>query len=778
MAEKDDNKKDTENRLSQPTKKQDDETKQKFFLHIQKLENNVKDLEQKLDLANEQNKQILIAQKQNQKHLETLIKTQLVKKRNIDDEDSASARLLEEEYKESRKISNKRDNTLTSMWKTLNTPITELWEKVKSFTDDAPNWKLDVFINLSEKLSMLAVRGVGWFLDSTLGKLFSFFGANSKILSNFVTKVAQSAWDIVKWVYDFAKKTLQFIWDKFVMLAKVGWKILSIAWEILSTPVNIVYDIFKEVLMAILTSPIGFVMASVTFVLAMRYIVTTLWPDMKDFFKRIALSTWDWLKNTVADLFFKGNTSEMQVFFAKQKESIINFVKDIGGMVVTFYDKYVGEKVGLDSKRIMSFFSTNTGLFSNLWNSTVNLINKIYKNNILDEIQFTWNALRSIYDYIEYYVDDVDMLPEEKRYQEALKKENEERISAAYSSTLNTYAASLLQQKLLEEYLKNSLLPSEDLKTLLMNRGESILENIKSSKLFDSHIYGENFHDKIINALDTSILDKVVTDIVDNREKYKKEDVEKYEKATNLSKLKLAQLSEIIKDVDPGSVQKLITSFKEKTDKEYTEQLNKLFKSQDLEIYETTIDLGNGILKTLTVMEETNNEGKLKLISAYEKTSQKIIDNMQTAIEKVLSDITRTKITSRKELFEHVKKSYPDWSTEDVEKWVDQIFQISISESQKQLAKSEFGSVVRGPVPVLVGEGNYPEIIVPINNRGIDFIKDSMGDVIGNLDVKEEDKYKKEEASNFIKRIVKSQPKKDVKLYDLKNLSNTVVMIG
>jgi hypothetical protein len=777
MAEKDDIKKEAENRLSQPTKKQEDDTKQKFLLHIQKLENSIKVLEKEANDLREQNNEIILSQQKNKNNIERLTKTNLTKKKDIEDDIPFSKMLLEEEYKNSKKYTRKQDSILSSMWETLNTPVKELWSKVKSFTDDAPSWKLDIFINLSEKLSMYAVRGVGWLLDSTVGKLFTVFGANSNLLSNFITKVASSTWDVVKWIYDFAKKTIYFIWEKFVMLAKVGWKVLSIAWEVLSTPVNMVYDIFKEILMSILTSPIGFVAASVVFILSMRLIVTMVWPKAKGFFWKIAIATWDWVQNTIADLFFKGNTSEMESFFIKQKQSIIDFMKEAGGMIISFYDKYIGEKVGLDSKRIMSFFSTNSVVFSKLWNSAITLINKLYKNHILDEMIFTWNALTSIYDYIEYYVDDVNKLPEEKRYEAELKQENEDRLFAAYSQTLNTYASSLLQQKLLEEYLKNSLLPTEDLKSILLDRGETILDNIKSSQLFNSELYGKNFQNKILDSLDGSILNNVVTGIISNREKYNnKEEVQKYENSVKLSKLKLAQLSEIVNNIDPGAVQKLLTSFKEKTDAEYIEHLDTLFKAQDIEINETTMNLGNGILKTVRIMEETNKDGKLKLISAYEQTSQKIVKNMQSNIEKLLNDVTGTKITSRKELLEKIRIKYPDWSNEEVEKWADSVFQQSINEAQKQEHKNFLGSVVTGPIKALIGEGNDPELIAPINRRGIEFIKNSMGDVISNLDTNEENK--KEETSNIVRKFVKTQPKKDVKLYDLKNLSNTVVMIG
>jgi DNA-directed RNA polymerase subunit M/transcription elongation factor TFIIS len=74
MAEKDDIKKEAENRLSQPTKKQEDDTKQKFLLHIQKLENSIKVLEKEANDLREQNNEIILSQQKNKNNIERLTK--------------------------------------------------------------------------------------------------------------------------------------------------------------------------------------------------------------------------------------------------------------------------------------------------------------------------------------------------------------------------------------------------------------------------------------------------------------------------------------------------------------------------------------------------------------------------------------------------------------------------------------------------------------------------------------------------------------------------------
>lgn len=774
MADKqDDIAKRNEDRLAKPAPKEQDNLRKQYLSHIQKLEERIKDQDAALLNLQDQNDEIIEIQKKNQLFLEKIVKTQLTK-RTVEEEEKEAYYEDRQADRESRK--NKK-SVIDSLWTTLNTPVSEIWDKVKSFSDDAPNWKLDAFINVAEKLSLFAVRGIGWLLDSTIGKFLSVFGAKSKFLSSFLVKVASSAWDVIRWVYDVAKKTIEFIWDKFVMLAKVGWKILSVAWEVLSTPVNIIYDIFKEVVMGIITNPLGLVALSVAFVYVLRYAISSWWPKIKDFVIDLAVGTWDWITNTISDFFFKGDKSKMNTFFINKKNAIFNWLKSVGSWIVKSYDEYIGKHIGLTSTDIMNYFSSKDNIFSNIWNKTKDFLLSLYNSNILDEIQMAWNVIKDIYYAFEYYVMESPYRPEERTYIENLTKENEERLSNFYSSALNSYAKAIIQQNLLETYLNNATLENRELKSLLSSTGNSILENIKSSNLINAGVFGMEKTKEMMDLLDTSLVNDVVEYIMRNKSTLKKEDLIAIQNTANVSMARLGHLGEISKEGDLDKLRNLLSLYNDKTDDDFTKQITTLFQNNDTKIKEMTLDLGNGIKQTIRSLEDTVNQGKVNFVAASYAVQKEDVEKLQSFVENKLQEILGKKVVSRSDMRAKLVKDYPDMSAEEIDRMIDRIYQAAIDEKNNPFHKSERGSVVKGPTTILVGEGNSPEIIVPLTPEGVNFVKDSMGDVLDKLDT-DSTINKKEEVVNRVQKMTKMMPKKDIKMYDMKNISSTMVMIG
>lgn len=776
--QQDDIAKRNESRLAKPTEKAPDDLRKKYLEHIQKLEKQTKEQNELITSLQDQNTELISLQEQNQKLLDRVIKTQLTKKSIKDDDEKYQNRLLREEYEESAKNKEKKNSLMDSLWDTLNTPVTEIWNKVKSFGDDAPNWKLDVFINVAEKLSLYAVKGIGWLLDSTIGKFLNVFGAKSKLLSSFLVKVATSAWDIVRWVYDVAKKTIQFIWDKFVMLAKVGWKILSVAWEVLSTPVNMIYDIFKEVFMSIITNPLGLVVLSVAFVYVLRYAITSWWPKVKDFVIDIAVGTWNWVTTTISDIFFKGNKTEMNKFFSNKVDIIFDWLKGVGSWIVSAYDEYIGKHLGITSNDIMNYFSSKDNIFVSMWNKTKEFFLTLYNSNILDEIQLAWNVLKDIYYAFEYYTMQSAYRPEERAYMDNLTKENDERLSGFYSTALNSYTKAILQQKMLETYLNNATLDNKNLQSLLKNTGNTILENIKSSNLINAGVFGEEKTKELIDLIDPNLVNTAVDFIMRNKATLKKDDIVAMQNKANVFSSRLGHLSEISKESDIDKLKDLLTLYNEKSDDDFAKQVKTLFVNNDTKITEMTLDLGKGIIQTVRALEDTVNTGKMNFVSASYAVQQEDINKMQEFVTRTLNEILGKKVGSRSDIRTKLVKDYPNLSENEIDRMIDRIYQAAIDEMNNPNHKSERGSLVKGPTPILVGEGNSPEIIVPITPEGIEFVKTSMGSVLDNLSTEGEINKKEDAVVNRVQKMTKMMPKKDIKLYDMKNMSNAMVMIG
>lgn len=758
MAE-DDKKSDIKDRLSDSKKQEVKETDRKklFFQHIEYIKNKNEEIKKERDILISQNIEAL-------NKIQQKIKSESISEKNKKNDSEQSDKL--------KKIKNKQDK-LYKLSSTVNNKVSLLRKATTSFINTIFNINLDKVINVCEKLSLLMIRGVGWFLDNTLGRMFKFFGFKGNILSSFITKMATSAWDLIKWVYDFAKKTISFIWDKMVMLAKVGWKILSTAWEILSTPLNIVYDIFKEIVLNIITSPIGFLAMSIGFVLLLRYAISTWWPKIKDFIIGIGTSIWDWVTTSIANIFFKGNTSEMTKWFSDKKVAVYNWLSNTWKWFISKYDEYIGSKIGLDSQTIINYFNSNDNIFMKIWNGAISIITSLYDGGLLEEIKMIWNVMKDVYYAFDYYVLGGAYSPEEKNQRESLIADNEYRLNLFYASAINSYAKSLLEQNLIETYLQNTNLEDSKLKSLLKNSGNTILENIKKSNLISGE-FGEERTKEILEMINPNIVNESISTILNNKQNITREDLPNINKTIQATKIQLSQLSEISKETDIDKMNYLLNAYNEKTEKDFLEEIKIYAKLNDTVISGYVGKISDRELKNFALIENINEKGKLSF-AAIESTLIELT-NMNKFLEKELENKYGKKIKSKSEIIAIIKKDKPDLSPDEIEKLADEML-IGLLNSVT-ISKQAKGSVVRGIMPVIVGEGNSPEMIIPINQDGLEFVKKSMTDVIEKVETDVKDESQQTPNQNIIRKATKMLPKKDIKIYDMKNISNSLVAIG
>jgi hypothetical protein len=96
------------------------------------------------------------------------------------------------------------------------------------------------------------------------------------------------------------------------------------------------------------------------------------------------------------------------------------------------------------------------------------------------------------------------------------------------------------------------------------------------------------------------------------------------------------------------------------------------------------------------------------------------------------------------------------------------------SSSSSTVPKYASGAIVNKPTYALIGEGSSPEMVIPLNKEGLEFVCNSMKEMI--IDADSTAANDKMSTRDVIKRIQKNKmAKPDAKVYDMRNLSTGLV---
>jgi hypothetical protein len=96
--------------------------------------------------------------------------------------------------------------------------------------------------------------------------------------------------------------------------------------------------------------------------------------------------------------------------------------------------------------------------------------------------------------------------------------------------------------------------------------------------------------------------------------------------------------------------------------------------------------------------------------------------------------------------------------------------------SDLNIPMAELGGIITSPSLALIGEGMVSEVIIPLNKFGMNFITESINQIIENKENNISIVDKKEEEQT-INRYIKHGKRPDKTLYDMKLLSNSIIGI-
>lgn len=720
---------------------------------------------------------------QNASKLELVRKKQL--KKMVLDDTTAIKKRLEELI-----IITKKDNSkiLQKFLLTTEFFVDSTAKTIDTLLKITKKLSIDGVISVVSKLSKITGRGIGWFLDNTFGRIFKFFGLRGNLLSNLLNKTMSVIYSGIKWVYDIAKTVLVKVWDTFVWLAKIGWNVISTIWDVVATPVKQIYGIFKDVFMAIITSPIGFLGMVVGFTLMIRYAIRTLWPKAKVFIGGLIQGVWDWTLNFVSNLFYKGNTEELMADAKIAKDTVLTWLGDVGKWFLRKYDDFIAPMLNFpNSESIKKYLFGDNNIFKQGWNYLTDITSTLFSDDILDEAQMTWNFLKDIVNRMKYFFGSETEEPEILLYQDAVREENEKRLELFYSDAINAYAKTKLQSELMATILENANTDDKSLSVLLNKSGEEILKNIKTSKFVSDSV----LNTKIIDHIDNSMLQSLIKNTISQKSAITQTSVSNAALASKTALTQLSNLNSITSTTDLTEQQEALTAYSRLTIEDFSKSTETLMSKKDIEISANISSLTKSVENNNLIIESTLKNGMVYIEKTAKKLNKKYSDDLQVAVgmygksEKELGKIldetfNRDRIILN--IFEENAKTSTSMSRKEAEKMADLLLDslYDVASANANFQKKADGGLVKEPSTVIVGEGNYPELILPISEVGLKFIKESMESVIESANKDSDTTTNKEtdKKKSMIKHIRKNLPSQDVKMYDMRNIASGLVVIG
>lgn len=619
---------------------------------------------------------------------------------------------------------------------------------------------------ISSTLSKISDFTKGRFCDvigNTVGKVFSFFSSKGKTLTGFITNVAAQGWEVIKWVYGVGKKTLTWIWDKFVMLAKIGWNVLSTVWDFVTAPVNIVCDIFRESFLAIVTSPLGFVGMVAGFVFALSFLVKTAGPAITTFFKGFFKGAWGFIEKIVADIFTNGNVSLLEKGFEDKSKQIGVWLGKTWTGIVDYYDKHLGESIDWPYAKIKTVLFGENNIFIKTWNRVIAIFDSIYDSDVIYEVTQAFRFLRYLgvvlktggdFDEAEQLIADEDK-----------KDENSETKNKIYSKMLDLAIQSKVSIELTQTYIANKNVEKKLLSSMLKKKANEVINEFKSSSMT---IAG------LDSSIQTDFIDSIIDRIIISDDTQLSELIDKSQSALIDSSTKLIQLktisttygkpyktSEMLKSLEAGNSLYI---------KDLRIDLALNIRDKDEEISTKLMFINNAWESLQNRAQEENKISKMRTF--WEDTVQHQYGAnpkdiyLQLHTEESFGNKRLSAIGIAQKMIEKTTGSYGN--QDEINALADAIIE-NDPNIDHIIPKAASGKVVMKPTTVLVGEGKDPEIIIPLNKNGMEFIHNSMDYLF--IEEPVEKQTLQQEKQQVIRKQSKMLPKQDIKIYDMKNIS-------
>lgn len=658
----------------------------------------------------------------------------------------------------------------------------------------------DKDVNLSEsflgKIYQFTKNKFTSFFKNTVGKVFNWIIEKGAIIFNFLGKILSPIYTVIKWMVDGSMKIIGWIYDKFVSLAKIGWKTLSSVWDYITTPIKDVTTFLKDSLVDILTNPLGFVLLVGGLVVSIRYIL----PKILNVLGELLSMAWDWIQTTVAKIFFSGNTEKMYTWFNTKKEQIKDFFIWLGKeILIPAYDKTIGSAwPEINSTKIMKLFAEE-GIINKGWNQIKTIFGLIVDSNIFKDTIFIWNAFSDFYYILKSFLSSEAESAEIERHKSQLTSENEQRMKNLAIQNVSSIAESYVMKELISYYLqiKNS---EKNINQKLTERGKSLLQTFTNTFNFTKD-----------NNLKQILMDNISLDInnmISNIVKRNDIELQEYNKIIReKSLIGVESLSQLQKYYEDPQLLKDIDEVKLKLDyltgslftEDVIKKMNMLFEDERKAINGTLKIIDESSLSFIKTLDSFNIKDisiDLKqvygnfnnILKNYDKQTKDLL-NLNIAITETSFDkafentnltkeekvtlyrqILETKLSQRSDIIKNLPMVKPEIQHNP------SVFERSAENPQPgwRMPMAD-GAIAKGPIHALIGEAGYPEMIIPLNDDGIKFIQESMNEILKEENVKVKDQTNED---SIINRIKKNKPKPDIKIYDMKNISYGVIGVN
>lgn len=700
-------------------------------------------------------------------------------KKDFDKKDTVIKEQVQKEKTNSEKLI---CNTLNSFYGKIKNVFKNSYSLVDNIFESDTYKKYE---ELHSKLSKFIGKSFSLFFDNTIGKVFSWFGKYGDMIYSFLKNSVIYVYKFFDWMVSSAFKIISFVYDTFVNLAKIGWKVITNVFDYLTSPIKEVGSYFVDAFKFILETPIGFVLAVGGFIFAIRTVLPLITKALTSIFE----SAWGWVEQKVADIFFKGDKTALENYVSDYYKKITEYLNKFGNKIVEFYDNNISQYLGnYKFEDIKKWFSSDGIIITTINNIIHTLIPNI--SLIIEDFQITWNFAKLIYTKFKNIFSSTDSGYKSSEQELAYKAENSKILNNyskdIYSEQLNL----ILYEEIFKEHIKSNITDIKQSVEYLTKYGNTVLSDHKKS-IIDSFTNKENIT-KILNSFDVNIKSIVSGIVLTSKEtnesiikssKYKL--LENSLKTTDISKTLELDLNKNSKLIHENLEEYSSLTYKQKIEDSVTKLSTELTNN----IINDTNKFSSSVLETLknvnTSFKNFNNENN-QVVGDFNKLFEKNKNNI-TNLEKAKSELDQLNIKLKVLQTEKTPyetgdwfKNGPIWQGSVMTTYVDEKQKIildlqnKIQDIQNKIKTNsfEYGGVVKKPIHAIIGEGTSPEIIVPLNESGINFIMDSMKDVL--LDSKYEDtsNVKENDKNAIIRRIGGKSAKPDIALYDMKNISS------
>lgn len=567
------------------------------------------------------------------------------------------------------------------------------------------------------KTCMFATRVVGTsfcsFWDKTIVKVFGFINLKGNILVNLFTKLGAGISTVFSFIKNLVIDSVDWMYTKMVQLASIGWKVISTAFTVITYPIRAVGGFLAKVFGDILSTPTGIV--SVGILLGTGFYLFA--KPVRQFLNKIVASSWDWIKNTVTTYYERLDQVEVistiKEYFVEVKSWLSGMWKWLvtDGRLSNFYNDTFGTWTGMTTTKLQDIWTNGVEMLKTSWAFIKEIFISLNQSGVFDEIHLMWTAIKAL-------------ISSDKGITSSnLSSENAARIEAGLPYLLNQEVESLIQSGVIEMfYGQFGGKKTEQSKSAMIERARELLDNFKNTR-------------------------KLSPDPQTNRELMSNINVSPQSVVSNLFRLDDNAMQSVMKSAELRSLS-------------YAEKVNNL-------VYERTHLSEMSADHTAKVLDKTLGTNINKLNEQLLKTIDMSLSTISLP-ETIDSNMRKSYLNKlRQSVIEQVRNNSSEFNKEWVIKRT-----VEIEARKLESIPQADGGVVKGPINALIGEAGYPEVVIPLNKEGISFIYNSMKDLI----VKEVNEEQSMKPQDVVRRIQKNKlNKSDVKIFDMKNISNGVV---